>query len=160
MLEIPQTTAFVRRSTLLFLSFLLSLTCATVAHAAASRPLRIAFLFSSGTMASLWMAKESGAFAKEGLDVEMISASSALALPALLANEVDVIQISAVPLINASLRGFDVVFIAGMLNTMIWDLTRDRKSKAANNCAARSSARSAPAHPSLTARLSLCASSA
>jgi ABC-type nitrate/sulfonate/bicarbonate transport system substrate-binding protein len=33
-----------------------------------------------------------------------------------------VIQISAVPLINASLRGFDVVFIAGMLNTMIWDL--------------------------------------
>ena len=26
------------------------------------------------------------------------------------------------PLINALLRGFDVVFIAGMLNTMIWDL--------------------------------------
>ena len=47
---------------------------------------------------------------------------SVLALPALIANEVDVIQISAVPLINASLRGFDVVFIAGMLNTMIWDL--------------------------------------
>ena len=32
------------------------------------------------------------------------------------------IQISAVPLINASLRGFDVVFVAGLLNTMIWDL--------------------------------------
>ena len=48
--------------------------------------------------------------------------SSVLALPALIANEVDVIQFSAVPLINASLRGFDVVFIAGMLNTMIWDL--------------------------------------
>lgn len=70
----------------------------------------------------MWMAKETGAFAKEGLDVEMISMSSTLALPALLANEVDVIQISAVPLINASLRGFDPVFVAGMLNTMVWDL--------------------------------------
>ena len=92
------------------------------AHTAATRPLRIAFLFTSGTMASMWMANESGAFAKEGLDVEMISMSSTLALPALLANEVDAIQISAVPLINASLRGFDPVFVAGMLNTMVWDL--------------------------------------
>ena len=92
------------------------------AHSATARPLRIAFLFTSGTMASMWMAQETGAFAKEGLDVEMISMSSTLALPALLANEVDAIQISAVPLINASLRGFDPVFVAGMLNTMVWDL--------------------------------------
>jgi len=92
------------------------------AHSASARPLRIAFLFTSGTMASMWMAKETGALAKEGLDVEMISMSSTLALPALLANEVDAIQISAVPLINASLRGFDPVFVAGMLNTMVWDL--------------------------------------
>src|SRR5262245_10621436 len=91
-------------------------------HAATVRPLRIAFLFTSGTMASLWMAKETGGFAREGLDVEMISMSSVLALPALIANEVDVIQVSAVPVITASLRGFDVVFIAGLLNTMIWDL--------------------------------------
>ncbi len=70
----------------------------------------------------MWMAKESGGFAKEGLDVEMISMSSVLALPALIANEVDVIQVSAVPVITASLRGFDVVFISGMLNTMVWDL--------------------------------------
>ena len=52
-------------------------------------------------MASLWMAKESGAFAKEGLDVEMISMGSTLALPALIANEVDVIQVSAAPVITA-----------------------------------------------------------
>jgi NitT/TauT family transport system substrate-binding protein len=104
--------------------FVLLLVCAAAAnsHAANTRPLRIAFLFTSGTMASMWMAKETGSFAKEGLDVEMISMSSTLALPALLANEIDVAQISAVPLINASLRGFDPVFVAGMLNTMIWDL--------------------------------------
>ena len=100
-------------------------------HAATARPLRIAYLFTSGTMASMWMAKETGGFAKEGLDVEMISMSSTLALPALIANEVDVIQVSAVPLINASLRGFDVVFIAGMLNTMIWDLYARAEIKSA-----------------------------
>ena len=103
------------------LILLLALIAARETRAAAARPLRIAFLFTSGTMASLWMAKESGAFAKEGLEVEMISMGSTLALPALLANEVDVIQVSAAPVITASLRGFDVVFIAGMLNTMIWD---------------------------------------
>lgn len=104
------------------LILLLALIEARETRAAAARPLRIAFLFTSGTMASLWMAKESGAFAKEGLEVEMISMGSTLALPALLANEVDVIQVSAAPVITASVRGFDVVFIAGMLNTMIWDL--------------------------------------
>ncbi|MGZ8533179.1 MAG: ABC transporter substrate-binding protein, partial [Candidatus Binatia bacterium] len=106
------------------LMILLALAVGTAqeAHAGTPRPLRIAYLFTSGTMASLWMAKESGGFAKEGLDVEMISMSSVLALPALIANEVDVIQVSAVPVITASLRGFDVVFIAGMLNTMVWDL--------------------------------------
>ena len=101
---------------------MLAFAAATDTHAVAARPLRIAYLFTSGTMASMWMAKETGGFAKEGLDVEMISMSSTLALPALLANEVDVIQVSAVPVLTASLRGFDVVFIAGMLNTMIWDL--------------------------------------
>src|SRR4029450_4113325 len=100
--------------------------------AAAARPLRIAYLFTSGTMASMWMAKETGGFAKEGLDVEVISMSSVLALPTLIANEVDVIQISAVPLINASLRGFDVVFVAGMLNTMIWDLYARPEIKSAD----------------------------
>lgn len=107
---------------LISLILLLALIAPVEACAAAPRPLRIAFLFTSGTMASLWMAKETGAFAREGLEVEMISMGSTLALPALIANEVDVIQVSAAPVITASLRGFDVVFIAGMLNTMIWDL--------------------------------------
>src|SRR5262245_34829129 len=78
---------------------ILATVVATQTDAAATRPLRIAYLLTSGTMASLWMAKETGGFAKEGLDVEVISMSSVLALPALIANEVDVIQISAVPLI-------------------------------------------------------------
>jgi ABC-type nitrate/sulfonate/bicarbonate transport system substrate-binding protein len=85
------------------------------------RPLRIAYLSTSATMASVWMAKETGALVKEGLDAEVISMPSSSAIPALIANEIDVVQVSAAPVITASVRGLDVVFIAGLLNTMIWD---------------------------------------
>jgi ABC-type nitrate/sulfonate/bicarbonate transport system substrate-binding protein len=92
------------------------------AHAAAgARPLRVAYLSTSATMASVWMAKEIGGLAKEGLDVEVLSMGSSLAIPALIANELDVVQVSGAPVLTASLRGHDVVFIAGLLNTMIWD---------------------------------------
>lgn len=105
----------------------LALICASAANLAAqtsarsTRPLRIAYLSTSATMASVWMAKESGALAKEGLDTEVISMPSTAAIPALIANELDVVQVSAAPVITASVRGVDVVFVAGLLNTMIWD---------------------------------------
>lgn len=86
-----------------------------------SRPLRVAYLSTSSTMASVWMAKESGAFTREGLDIEVLSMQSTSAIPALLANEIDVVQVSAAPVLTAALRGIDVTFIAGLLNTMIWD---------------------------------------
>ncbi|MGH7870799.1 MAG: ABC transporter substrate-binding protein [Candidatus Binatia bacterium] len=86
-----------------------------------ARPLRVAYLSTSTTMAPVWMAKESGAFAKEGLDTEVLSMTSSSAIPALIANEIDVVEVSAAPVLTASLRGIDVVFIAGLLNTMIWD---------------------------------------
>ena len=85
------------------------------------RPLRVAYLSTSATMTPVWMAKETGAIVKEGLDVEVLSLSSSSFIPALLANEIDVVEVSAAPIITASLRGIDVVFIAGLLNTMIWD---------------------------------------
>jgi NitT/TauT family transport system substrate-binding protein len=85
------------------------------------RPLRVAYLSTSATMASVWMARESGAIAKHGLEAEVISMPSSSAIPALIANELDVVQVSAAPVITASVRGLDVVFIAGLLNTMIWD---------------------------------------
>jgi len=86
-----------------------------------ARPLRVAYLSTTVTMASLWMAKETGALAKEGLDVEVLTMQSASAIPELIANEIDVVQVSAAPVLTAALRGLDVTFIAGLLNTMIWD---------------------------------------
>lgn len=86
-----------------------------------SRPLRVAYLSTSSTMASVWMAKESGAFTREGLDIEVLSMQSTSAIPAILSNEIDVVQVSAAPVVTAALRGIDVTFVAGLLNTMIWD---------------------------------------
>lgn len=89
--------------------------------ARSARPLRVAYLSTSATMASVWIARESGALVREGLETEVISMPSSTAIPALIANEIDVVQVSAAPVITASVRGLDVVFIAGLLNTMIWD---------------------------------------
>lgn len=105
---------------LFFLCVILSVPWPPHVGATASRPLRIAYLSTSATMASLWMAKETGAIAKEGLDAEILSMTSSVAMPALIASEVDAVEVSAAPVLTASLRGYDVVFVAGLLNTMIW----------------------------------------
>jgi ABC-type nitrate/sulfonate/bicarbonate transport system substrate-binding protein len=86
-----------------------------------SRPLRVAYMSTSVTMAPLWMAKEVGGFARGGIEVEMLSINASVAMPAVIANELDAIEISAAPVLTASLRGQDVIFVAGLLNTMIWD---------------------------------------
>src|SRR5213080_4579319 len=85
-----------------------------------SCPLRVAYLSTSATMASLWMSKEIGGFAKDGLDVAVISMSSSHAMPALIAAELDAEHVAAAPVITASVRGIDVVFIELLLSTMIW----------------------------------------
>jgi ABC-type nitrate/sulfonate/bicarbonate transport system substrate-binding protein len=112
-----------RRWTLLFSALTVAgnLGLGPPAYGAAPRPLRIAYLSNSVTMASLWMAKETGAIAREGLDTEILSMTASVAIPALIANELDAVQVSGAPVLTASLRGHDVVFVAGLLNTMIWN---------------------------------------
>src|SRR4051812_20599050 len=67
------------------------------------RPLRVAYLSTSATMTALWMAKETGGFAREGTEVEVLSVGSSVAIPALIANELDAVQVSAAPVLIASL---------------------------------------------------------
>ncbi|MBM2806837.1 MAG: PBPb protein [Deltaproteobacteria bacterium] len=105
----------------LWLAATLSMPYQAQAQSRPNRPLRVAYLSTSATMASVWMAKEMGGFIKEGLDIEVLTMGSSSPIPALLANEIDVVQVSAAPVLTAALRGIDVTFIAGLLNTMIWD---------------------------------------
>ena len=131
---------------------LAALTCASWPVAAQSpvrqsRPLRVAYMSTSVTMAPLWMAKEIGGFARENLDVEMLSISASLAVPAVIANELDAIEISAAPVLTASLRGQDVVFVAGLLNTMIWDFYARRDIKSAEQLKGKVIGTDRPATP-------------
>ena len=141
---------------LLFTVMLLIAPSASQAQATTrgARPLRVAYLSTSATMAPVWMAKDSGGFAREALDTEVLSMSSSSAIPALIANEIDVVEVSAAPVLTASLRGIDVVFVAGLLNTMIWDFHARPEIKTSNSSKAKSSAPIARQPRSPTERLS------
>ena len=86
------------------------MSCRGSSNGTAARALRVGYLGTSATIASLWMEKEIGGFAKEGLDVEVLSISSSLEVPVLIANELHGVQMSAAPGSDGSLwplsRGF------------------------------------------------------
>src|SRR5438309_11730813 len=114
-------TAWFLASFIVTLAFL-SAPCASHAQTAGRpvRPLRVAYLSTSATMTPVWMAKETGAFVKEGLDVEVLSLASSSFIPALLANEIDVVGVSAAPIITVSSRAIGVVVGVGLLDAMLW----------------------------------------
>jgi len=62
----------------------------------------------SATQMSMWLAKEGGFYEKHGLSVEAISIpGSSLALQAMLAGELPIIQLGGAASIQASLSGAD-----------------------------------------------------
>ena len=58
-----------------------------------------------GVMAPLWIAAESGAFKREALDVEMVLVEGRAAIAALIAKEVDSVQISMPAIVPAAITG-------------------------------------------------------
>src|SRR5215472_12768080 len=79
------------------LAFALAIFYAVVWAGAAEKPakLRTAYVSPIGAMAPVWMAAASSAFQGEGIDVELVYIQSSAAIAALLAGEVDAVQISA-----------------------------------------------------------------
>jgi NitT/TauT family transport system substrate-binding protein len=73
-----------------------------------------------------WMAKESGIFRKNGLDVQLVYfRGGTTVVAALLSREVPISQVSGPWIVNASLRGADTVMIAGgVVITEWWLMTR------------------------------------
>ena len=61
-----------------------------------------------------WIAKETGIFTKNGLDVQLVFfKGSTTAVMALLSRETPISQVTGPPIVNAGLRGSDSVFVAG-----------------------------------------------
>jgi ABC-type nitrate/sulfonate/bicarbonate transport system substrate-binding protein len=94
-------------------------------------PIRLRISYSSpiGVMAPLWMAAESGAFKREALDVEMVLVEGRAAIAALIAKEVDAVQISMPAIVPAAIAGGDITMIAGLLTKMIFSLHAQKDIK-------------------------------
>ena len=100
---------------------------------AAEKPikLRAAYVSPIGAMAPLWMAAASSAFQTEGLDVELVYIQSSSAMAALIAGEVDAVQISAPAIVPVVLAGGNITMIAGLLNKMIFSFHAQKEFKTA-----------------------------
>lgn len=74
----------------------------------------------------IWLAKETGIFKKNGLDVQLISFTGGpTAIAALISGDVPITQVSAPGVIRSNLSGADVVLVAGVTPTLdFWLISR------------------------------------
>lgn len=105
----------------LFASTLLAfILLASAVHAA---PLRVAYSAISGAMSALWVAQEGGYFKREGLDVELLYiGGGSLLIQSMLSGDVPFAYGPSVPVINASLRGADLVLIGNTGNSLVFSI--------------------------------------
>ena len=86
-------------------------------------PLRIAYSAISGAMASLWVAQEGGYFKREGLDTELLYiGGGTLLIQSMLSGDVPFAYGPSVPVINATLRGSDLVLIGNTGNSLVFSI--------------------------------------
>jgi len=92
----------------------------TAAQSQEMRKLRAAFTSISGNMTPLWAAREGGFFKKYGLDVELISMpSGSEGMSALIAGELQFLQIAGSTTAAAEVGGADVVTIATTIDRLV-----------------------------------------
>ena len=104
----------------------LCITARSVSHAADSsspRKIRMAFTSLSGSMIPPWMARSAGIFNKYGLDVEVISTPSGVeGMNALIAGELQFLQIAGGTTASAALGGADVMIVGTTIDTFVQNL--------------------------------------
>jgi NitT/TauT family transport system substrate-binding protein len=86
-------------------------------------PVRVAYSAISGAMSSLWVAQEGGYFKREGLDVELLYiGGGSLLIQSMVSGDVPFAYGPSVPVINASLRGADLVLIGNTGNALVFSI--------------------------------------
>ena len=93
------------------------------AESTALRKARMAFTSLSSVMCPPWIAREAGIFNKHGLDVEVIATPTGVeGMNALIAGEVQFLQISGGTSASAALGGADVVVVGTTLESLVQSL--------------------------------------
>jgi NitT/TauT family transport system substrate-binding protein len=109
-----------------FLFLALSLVPTAYSFAADAQPLRkvrMAFTSLSSVMCPPWIAREIGIFNKHGLDVEVIATPTGVeGMNALIAGEVQFLQISGGTTASAALGGADVMVVGTTLDALVQSL--------------------------------------
>jgi ABC-type nitrate/sulfonate/bicarbonate transport system substrate-binding protein len=94
---------------------------APLATPAALTPVRMVATFTSGELGPIWLALETGAFARQGLAVENLTVMTpATAYAALLANEVDVVVGTPSTYLPSIASGADFVVVAAHSNSQAY----------------------------------------
>lgn len=94
-----------------------------LARGAGAATIRISYSAISGAMSSLWVAQEAGYFKREGLDAELLYiGGGSLLIQSMLSGDVPFAYGPSVPVINASLRGADLVLIGNTGNSLIFSI--------------------------------------
>jgi NitT/TauT family transport system substrate-binding protein len=85
--------------------------------------IRVAYSSISGNTASLWVAYEHGFFRKYGLNVELVFIEGgSTTVQTLISGDVAIAQMAGSAAIQSNLRGADVVLIAGLINTLTFQV--------------------------------------
>ena len=109
-----------RYSLLVLFTLFLFLLTAGVAHA---EKIRIAYSAISGVQLPLWVAQDKGLFKRQGLDTDLLYiGGGSVVVQAMLGGEVQFTRASAPGIVQASLRGADLVMIANTVNTLVYSV--------------------------------------
>jgi NitT/TauT family transport system substrate-binding protein len=104
-------------------TFVLATDCVNAAESANLRKVRMAFTSLSSVMCPPWIAREIGIFNKHGLDVEVIATPTGVeGMNALIAGEVQFLQISGGTSASAALGGADVMVVGTTLDVLVQSL--------------------------------------
>jgi ABC-type nitrate/sulfonate/bicarbonate transport system substrate-binding protein len=97
---------------------------------AADRPtqkINVAYSSISGNVSPLWVTQDKGFFRKYGLEVQSILIESGTTTAqALVAGDISFASVAGPAAIQSNLRGADVVMIAGIINTLTFQLYTER----------------------------------
>ncbi|HEY2989618.1 MAG TPA: ABC transporter substrate-binding protein [Candidatus Binatia bacterium] len=89
----------------------------------AAERIRIAYSAISGVQLPLWVAKDKGLFKRYGLDVDFLYiGGGSVVVQAMLGGEVQLARASAPGIVQAALRGADLVMIANTVNTLVYSV--------------------------------------
>jgi NitT/TauT family transport system substrate-binding protein len=89
--------------------------------------INVAYSSISGNNAPLWVTQEKGFFRKYGLDVQVVLIESGTtAVQSLISGEVNFAHMAGAAVMQSNLRGADAVMIAGVVNTLIFQLYTDK----------------------------------